>query len=215
MWDVGQQIPKESPNKNGVMASTWENYFQHHKARTPRDLYLKSLEFLKGDTKLMSAMDLGCGQGNEVEDLLKRGFSVLAVDLEARAIELVLERCNGLTDKLTTRVSSFESLTSWPSVDLFCSLYAIPFCGPEKYNFVLDQAIQAVKSGGVFVTVLFGLEDEWVLGKTAVGISEQELRSKLKDFEIVHFVEAKNMGQTIGRGEKFWHTLDVIAKRIE
>jgi SAM-dependent methyltransferase len=201
----------DGPQK-GVEVS-WEVYFEKNKDRTLRPLYSKAISLF--DSKPQVAMDLGCGVGTEVADLLQRGFTVHALDQESSAIDLVKAKTVGFADRLLTYVMPFELMRDWPSVDFLYSFHALPFCNRTYFDEVVNRSIKSITPGGLYVASFFGFEDEWVVAGKVVGISSDEVRSKLHGFEILHFEEDKKLGKTVMNGEKMWHTIEIIAQHID
>lgn len=192
---------------------SWEIYFEKNKERSLRPLYSKAISLF--NSKSQVAMDLGCGVGTEVADLLQRGFTVHALDQESRAIELVKAKASNFADRLHTYVTPFELMRDWPSVDFLYSFHALPFCNRSYFDEVVNRSIRSVSPDGLYVASFFGLEDEWVVADKVVGISDVEVRSRLHGFDVLHFVEDKKVGKTVMNGEKMWHVVEVIAKRLK
>lgn len=120
---------------------SWEMYYEKNKGRPLRPLFLKALQYITPSAN--RAVDLGCGVGTEVSDLLQRGFEVHAVDQEAKSIELVkLNSAN--SSKLHTHLSSLEKWTAWPCVDFLFSYHSLPFCEPNKFYTVIEKALSSL-----------------------------------------------------------------------
>lgn len=190
---------------------SWERYYQKNKGRPLRALYSHAIVLAPPTAKI--AMDLGCGIGTEVLDLLSRGFEVHAVDQEPQAIELLNSLVEERRNKLHMHLSSLESLTTWPPTDFLFAYHSFPFCRPEQFRAVVDKALTSISTGGIFVASFFGPEDEWVKENKVVGVSAEEVKSKLTSFEILHFEETKKIGPTALEGDKMWNIIDVIARR--
>lgn len=191
---------------------SWEKYYEKNKGRALRPLYLKTLQFLKPSAK--RAVDLGCGVGTEVFDLLKRGFEVHAVDQEPKSIELIKKLAPINSDRLHTHLSSLENWSVWPKADFVFAHHSFPFCSSHSFDSVIEKALFSIALDGIFAASLFGLEDDWVTQKKVTGISFDGLKHKLQDFEILHFEEVKKFGPTALQGDKVWHVIDVIARRL-
>src|SRR5947207_15678565 len=67
----------------------WTSYYEAVDGRAPRELLIEALDAL-GDVG--SAIDLGCGDGTETAELLRRGWRVLAIDAEADGIRRLRRR---------------------------------------------------------------------------------------------------------------------------
>jgi tellurite methyltransferase len=191
---------------------SWEVYFEKNKDRPLRPLYRKAISLFNSKSRI--AMDLGCGVGTEAADLLQRDFTVHALDQEAQAIASLKAEAFRNMDRLHTYVISFELFKEWPAVDFLYSFHALPFCKRSDFDHVVNRTIESVLPGGLYVVSFFGLEDEWAVADKVMGISSDEVKSKLNGFELLHFEEAKKMGKTVVNGDKMWHTIDVIASKV-
>lgn len=189
--------------------NSWKKYYEKNQGRGLRPLYLKALPFLHSSAAV--ALDLGCGDGKEVLDLLARGFQVHAMDQEQEAIDLILQQSDSV--QLLTYVSSLENWQEWPQVDFLFAHHSLPFCRQEKLDNVLEQAISTLKPDGIFAASFFGLEDEWVVEGKTTGVSTQYLEGKLSAFDLLHVEETKKQGKTALQGDKMWNVIDVIARR--
>ena len=86
----------------------WTSYYEAVDGREPRELLIEALDAL-GDVG--SAIDLGCGDGTETAELLRRGWGVLAIDAEPDGIRRLRRRVP-VADaaRLEARVGRFEDL---------------------------------------------------------------------------------------------------------
>lgn len=158
-------------------------------------------------------MDFGCGAGMEAVDLLQRGFVVHAVDRESKAIEILENNTVSSLANLNIHHCSFEDLHDWPQVDFFFAFHSLPFCKQEFFKNTLEKSFQSVKAEGLYVGSFFGLEDEWVADQRVVGISADDLKKSLIEFDLLHFEETKEIGKTVMNGPKMWHVIEVIGRK--
>ena len=115
------------------MKPDWADYYKKTGFRPPRPTLLAALDRFdaeKPSPAPRQAVDLGCGNGRDVVEVLRRGWRVLAVDAETAAIEQLRERVS-VADaaRLETLVSPFED-ADWPSADFVNSSFALPMCPP-------------------------------------------------------------------------------------
>ena len=78
----------DSPEKSTVDRD-WSAYYRAVAGRPPRDTLLKALDLFdleKSPKSPRFAVDLGCGDGRDMVELLKRGWQVLAIDGNEEAI---------------------------------------------------------------------------------------------------------------------------------
>lgn len=187
-----------------------QKYYQKTKDRPVRQLYVEALKYLPPNSKV--ALDLGCGAGIEVIDLVSRGFEVHAVDQEASFLEFISARVDK-NPLLHTHASLIETWTGWQSVDFLFAYDSLPFCKIGALSSVLEKVISSVKPDGILAVSLLGMEDEWVADGRANGISSKKIRTLLSEFSILHFEEIKKNGSTVFEGQKKWHLIELIARR--
>ena len=113
----------------------WKAYYEKTRGRPPRSLLLSALALenrsSQGEHGL--AIDLGFGDGTDTLYLLENGWSVLAIDGEPAAKERLLAKVPAAqVGKLTTRITSFESLDLPPARLIYASL-SLPFCHPDHF----------------------------------------------------------------------------------
>ncbi len=78
------------------MTEGWSRYYEATQGGAPRETLLLALDLFEreggaaGGERL--AVDLGCGQGRDTLELLRRGWRVLAIDAEREAIERLRAR---------------------------------------------------------------------------------------------------------------------------
>lgn len=79
------------------------------------------------------AVDLGCGAGRDARELLRAGWTVLAIDREQGAID-ALEAATpaGLRPVLQTRVADIATVDV-PACDLVNANLVLPFLAPEAF----------------------------------------------------------------------------------
>lgn len=113
-----------SPGQN------WVTYYEAVAGRPPRETLLKALaaydaELLPNRPRL--AVDLGCGDGRDTVELLRRGWQVMAIDGEQKAFDRLLNRPDIQRDRLQTQLMRFEVLTLPANVDLINASFCLPF----------------------------------------------------------------------------------------
>lgn len=191
---------------------SWEMYYEKNKGRPLRSLFVQAIQFV--NPSATHAVDLGCGVGTEVADLLQRGFEVHAVDQEIKSIELVKANTSN-SPNLHAHLSSLENWTVWPKVDFLFAYHSFPFCDSKNFISVIEKAFSSIKSNGILAVSFFGPEDQWVVENKVVGISESEVRKLLSNFQVIHFEEIKKVGPTALQGDKMWNVIEVIARKVE
>src|SRR5260221_14704855 len=90
------------------------------------------------------AVDLGCGGGTDTVELLRRGWRVIAIDVEPQALEVLLARPDLVgADGLQTIRGELKA-TTWPSVDLVNASLSLPFLAPDAFEVVWQRIIHTL-----------------------------------------------------------------------
>ncbi|MBS1517188.1 MAG: class I SAM-dependent methyltransferase [Bacteroidetes bacterium] len=188
----------------------WENYYKVHKDRPAREILVKALDMVKtASNSDIRAFDLGCGNGHETHEMLKRGWHVTATDINENITELLSDLKNKFGDKLDIQIVSFENI-KWHKADLINAHYSLPFCPKEHFDNVWHNIRNSLKVNGIFTGQFFGDRDEWDLVK----LSREEALEKLDGMKKELFTETEKDGATATGEMKHWHLFDIIARKI-
>lgn len=160
-------------------------------------------EKLDGNT----AIDLGCGAGNDTEFLISKGFKVTAIDSQEEAREF-FENKKIDTEKFNLIIDDF-SKAELPKADLILANMSIFFI-KDNFNLFLKDLLQKVNKNGFIVANFLGKEDDWNGNKTT--IEKEELLSYFKDFKMYYFSEEKYYKDTARGVNKFWHVYTIMAQ---
>jgi len=156
------------------------------------------------------AVDLGCGTGRDTVALLRGGWSVLAIDREPEAIELV-RRAAGEDGRLSTQVARLED-ASWPTVDLVNASFVLPFVRPDRFAEVWGRIVDSLRPGGRFSGQLFGDHDAWA-GTGIVVQTREQVERLLEPFVVERLDEVDEEGSTVIGARKHWHLFHVVAQK--
>jgi trans-aconitate methyltransferase len=162
------------------------------------------------------ALDFGCGSGRDTKELLKRGWSVDALDSNKSALNMTAKL---QTDdfRLNLIHSSFEAaVLKEKHYDLINASASIPFCSPKDSPMVWWKILNSIKPGGFISCDFFGMNDEWNSGdKDAMSfLSRSDIESFLAGWKIEQLIEKEMLGPTALGGSKHWHIFTCIARRI-
>ncbi|NMG05563.1 class I SAM-dependent methyltransferase [Brasilonema sp. UFV-L1] len=205
-----------------VFERDWSAYYNAVVGRPPRDTLLKALGYFdieslnRNETSVLYsrfAVDLGCGEGRDTVELLRRGWRVLAMDGEAEAIARLLERPDINRQLLETRVVAFQDVMLPESVDLVNASFSLPFCSPESFPSLWEKIISSLRSGGRFCRQLFGNHDSWAIYASMNHHTRQQVEMLLQPFEIEILQEEDHPGKTPIGEEKHWHIFHIVARK--
>jgi SAM-dependent methyltransferase len=191
----------------------WVGYYDAQGEREPHDLLLRVLDRFEQDGRRGRAVDVGCGQGFETGELLRRGWEVVAIDAQEEAIRRLRRRItDDQASRLETVVSRMEDVEV-PPADLVHASYSLPFCRPAAFPAVWERIRGSLRPGGRFAGELFGDRDTWASTETDMTFFETDRARALFDgLELESFVEEESEDEGWD-GMKHWHVFHVIARR--
>jgi tellurite methyltransferase len=193
------------------VSSGWSRYYEAAGVDA-RPTLLRALElFEREGLDHGQAVDLGCGTGRDTVALLGRGWSVLALDAEAEAIDRLL-RVAPSTGALTTKVVRFED-ARWGECDLVNSSFALPFCPPASFGDVWARIVASLPRGGRFSGQLFGDRDGWAADDELNFHTREETEALLVPFEIEQLDEVEEDGRTALGEAKHWHVFHLVVRK--
>ena len=160
-------------------------------------------EKLTGNT----AIDLGCGAGNDTEFLISKGFKVTAIDSQEEVKEF-FENKKIDKEKCNLIINDFSKV-ELPKADLILANMSLFFV-KDNFNIFLKSLLEKVNKEGFIVANFLGKEDEWKDNKTT--IEKEELLSYFKDFKMYYFSEEKYYKDTARGINKFWHVYTIMAQ---
>jgi SAM-dependent methyltransferase len=131
----------------------WEGHYERQRERmrgNPNPLALEHLQ----DLEPGSALELGSGQGADAIWLARAGWTVLAVELSATAIELADGRAReaGVSDRIEWRRHHLASGVPQGAFDLVLSSYTQSPVALDRVE-VLRRAADRVAPGGALLIV--------------------------------------------------------------
>jgi SAM-dependent methyltransferase len=195
------------------MTNNWSDYYQATAGRAPSAFLLQALGlFVPSPAHERQAIDLGCGAGVETLELLRQGWRVLAIDKEPEALARVRAASSTWQARLATQCAAFEDLTL-PRADLIHAGYSLPFCHPAHFDQLWSRLVTALHPGGRFVGHLFGERDGWASRPTMTFHTRAQAEALFQGFDVEHWREEDEDGQTAMQGPKHWHVFWVIARQ--
>ena len=197
----------------------WTDYYQAVAGQPPRETLVTALDCFAAEStpstraKAGFAVDLGCGNGRDTVELLRRKWHVLAIDGEPEAIAYLRQNPHINRTYLETRVQRFENLTLPPEVDLINASFSLPFCPVESFSDLWEVIVTALKPGGRFCGQLFGNRDSWTVYSNVNYHTREQVEQLFNGFEFNFFDEEEHPGKTALGEEKHWHIFQIVARK--
>lgn len=198
----------------------WAGYYAKTGARPPRATLVFALDRfaeeddgapVRGAPRL--AVDLGCGSGRDVVEMVRRGWRVIGIDAEDAAIAALTAREDlPAGAQVEGRVARFED-AEWPDCDLVNSSFALPLCPPAAFPALWDRIVSSLKPGGRFAGQLYGPRDSWAARAGMTFHTREQAEALLGGLEVEMFEEEED-DSTTPRGEpKHWHIFHIVARK--
>ncbi len=204
------------PIQHSSLHREWTDYYQAVQGRPPRETLLFALDRFDGepgDNASRFAIDLGCGDGRDTVEILNRGWQVLAIDGEAKALDRLIQRPDINRANLKTQVQKFEVLTLPTDVDLLNASFCLQFCPPEQFPQFWSKLVGCLRSGGRLSGQLFGVRDSWTQYANLNFHTRGQVEARLANFDLEFFEEEEHPGKTALGEEKYWHIFQIVARK--
>ena len=193
----------------------WTGYYDGQSEREPRELLLQVLASFDREDRTGVAVDLGCGQGFDTAELLRRDWEVVAIDATEEAIRRLRRRIpDRFASRLRTVVSPMQDVDI-PSADLVYASFSLPFCPPDVFPRLWGDLRATIRPEGRFAGELFGDRDTWAATERDMTFLDvASARELFDDMELESFDEEENEGEGWGDEIKHWHVFHAIARRL-
>lgn len=183
----------------------WTNYQNKTYGDDACKLIIDFLDKYKVD----SAIDLGCGSGNETVYMIKNGIKVLAIDRQLNQ-DFILNRLSDSEKQLISfKESSFEDV-ELPKTNLLTAFFSIPFCNPNNFDELWNKIYNSIEDDGYFVGQLFGDRDAWNVVDSINTFPIDKVKEYLKNYKKIKLEEVEYVRES---DNKKWHFYDIIAQK--
>ncbi len=209
-------IDAPKPAKHSPLHREWSEYYQAVQGRPPRETLLFALDEFDRELDSNSrkfAVDLGCGDGRDTVEIVRRGWQVLAVDGSEKAIDRLTQRPDIDRDRLTTQVQKFDSLILPDAVDLLNASFCLQFCPQDEFPALWKKLVACLRSGGRFSGQLFGDRDSWTQYSNLNFHTREAIDLLFADFSLEYFEEEEHPGKTALDEDKHWHIFQIVARK--
>ena len=205
----GEKEPEKL--EKAARGAGWRDYYEATAGRPPRPTLLFALARFAAP---QAAADLGCGDGRDTIELLRRGWSVTAIDAAPEAIERLCARPDLPPGaRLGARCARFEA-AKWGTVTLVNASFALPLCESQAFAEVWAKITESLVSGGRFAGQFYGSRDSWA-SDPAMTILDRDSVRRLFDAYAFELFEEEESDTVTPRGRaKHWHIFHVVARKI-
>ncbi|MSP67163.1 MAG: class I SAM-dependent methyltransferase [Alphaproteobacteria bacterium] len=195
---------------------TWTDYYAAVAGRPPRETLVLALDRWQGEHAGAAgtpfAVDLGCGEGRDTVELLRRGFRVLAIDPSPTGLARLTARPDLVpVGRLATRQARMED-AEWEAADIVNASFALPFCACDRFPAFWRRLVASLRPGGRFAGQFFGPDDDWA-SPTLTILDRPALEVLLAPFELERFDEQNSPGHDAKGVAKHWHLFQVVARK--
>jgi SAM-dependent methyltransferase len=194
-------------------SAAWAAYYEKLRDRPPRRTLLAALDNFGATPTAALAVDLGCGDGRDTIELLRRGWKVVAVDAEPEALRRLQDRPLPPGSELTPIVARLEDLPLPIGLSLVNSSFAMPLCEPAAFHRLWQRIREALPLGGRFSGQWYGPRDSWVGRPGITFVSRDAALALLAGLELEMFEEEEADGVTPRGNAKHWHIFHVVARK--
>ena len=191
----------------------WATYYEKLRERPPRRTLITALDRFGATPADALAVDLGCGDGRDVIEMLRRGWRVVAVDSEPTALKALQTRPLPEGHDLTPILSRFEDVPLPLGLSLVNSSFAMPLCEPEAFHRLWERIREALPEGGRFSGQWYGPRDTWCGRPGMTFVDRDKALAMLDGLELEMFEEEEDDGVTPRGNAKHWHIFHIVARK--
>jgi tellurite methyltransferase len=195
-------------------AAGWAAYYRQLRERPPRRTLLAALDLFGIPHPETLALDLGCGDGRDTVEILRRGWSVVAVDAEPEALRQLAARELPGADRITPIVARLEEVPLPLGVRLVNSSFAMPLCEPARFHDLWSRICETLPAGGRFSGQWYGVRDSWRGRPGITFLEHDEARALLSGFDLETFEEEEADSVTPRGNAKHWHIFHIVARKL-
>lgn len=186
-----------------------DEYYKNTKGKEAQVILQK---FIKNNPQIKTAIDLGCGSGNDTRFLAKNNIKVTAIDI-SDVSEFLYEDLKEEEKKRISFIQGRFSNVDLPKADLIISFAALPFVKKELLPKIIKKIYCALNEDGYLICNFFGKKDSWYGYEKHTFIEKDEIEDLLKEFKILKMNEIERDGETGTHEKKHWNIFWIIAKK--
>ena len=171
-------------------------------------------KFIELNVEPGNAVDIGCGAGRDTVCLIKKGWNVLAIDIENVESLITSKLSEKELKQFKFSRQKFEYIELEKN-NLIVANFSLSFCNKNNFKKLWDKINDSMLKEGYFVGNFFGVNDEWKKTKVEMTfLSKLQVIELFKGFKIIEFKEVEKDDFTGLGNMKHWHIFNVIAKKL-
>ncbi|MEQ8770696.1 MAG: class I SAM-dependent methyltransferase [Phycisphaerales bacterium] len=207
-----------APPHEAAARRDWPAYFDRMKGKPPRETLTTALDAFGPVDRVNPplALDIGCGAGRDVVEMLERGWRVWAQDDSEDGLERLRARpdCAAAIaeGRLEVVSASFEQARP-PTAMLVNASFSLPFCPPDAWPGLWGRLDAAVLPGGRFSGQFFGDRDDWAIIEDRTHLTRAQALDLFSQYVIESFREEDRASTHTGDAHKHWHVFHVVARK--
>lgn len=183
----------------------WKKYQKN----TFRDEPSELTKYVVENLEFKTAIDLGCGSGNDTVYMVKNGKKVLAIDKFLKEPYILHRLTKSQRENVIFDHASLEEV-DLPKTDLILSIFALPFCKIDTFSNLWNRIKKSLEPNGIIVANMFGKGNHYK-DDEVIKLTKNEVLYYLKDFEILKW-EEKEFDRKLDNTH--WHFYNFIARKI-
>jgi SAM-dependent methyltransferase len=214
----------------------WPGYFTAVEGKPARETLVKAMELFKkedgGIGRVRTAVDIGCGEGRDTRELLRRGggarWELMVTDGSAKGLDILLgslrpeehprvHAAQCTMEELPRRYRAGACIRAderrTPRVDLVNASFSIPFCSPRGLPKLWAWIDGLIGPGGRFAGQIFGDRDTWAHTRKTTGVSRAKLDRMFRGYVFEELREEEKDDVTARGKPKHWHVFHVVARK--
>ncbi len=191
-------------------AHDWPRYYAAIEGFRPHATLLAALDRFDAEApRGRRAVDIGSGGGRDTLELLRRGWSVIAVDITREGLDRLRDRAGDAAPRLEIVHARMEE-AQWPLVDLVNSSLTLPFCAADGFAALWARIVASLPAGGRFAGHLFGPHDSWA-GEVLTH-TRADVEALFIEFEMERLDEFEGEIKST-RGMKHGHMFSLVGRK--
>lgn len=166
--------------------------------------------FSQFNPKVETALDLGCGWGQDSIFMARAGVQVDAVDIKLANPLLAKTRNINFIE------TSFEDFNISQKYDLVNFRLVSHYIQKDELMGFLNKLSDVITDNGYFIGLFLGPKDEWNQSKEGgpTFLDKDEITKCFQKFKTYRFYEREQLGKTYDKTVKFWHQFGLVAQNV-